>query len=54
MVGLGLNVPNKGRVWFNPFLEGGFAHVEGRFEAGGHFVDDNGTNRCPAVAAGGG
>lgn len=45
MVGLGLNLPPKGRVWSNLFLEGGFAHVEGRRDAGGHFIDDNGTNR---------
>ena len=45
MVGLGLNLPPKGRVWSNLFLEGGFAHVEGRHDAGGHFIDDNGTNR---------
>jgi hypothetical protein len=44
MFGVGLNLPSKGRVWLNPFLEGGFGHVEGRFDAGGHFVDDNGTN----------
>ena len=44
MAGIGLNLPAKGRVWLNPFLEGGFAHVEGRFDAGGHFIDDNGTN----------
>jgi hypothetical protein len=44
MVGLGLNLPSKGRVWVNPFLEGGFAHVEGRFDAGGHYIDNNGTN----------
>ena len=44
MVGLGLNLPSKGRVWFNPFLEGGFGHVEGRFDAGGHYIDNNGTN----------
>jgi len=45
MVGLGLNLPSKGRVWLNPFLEGGFGRVEGRFDAGGHFIEDNGTNR---------
>ena len=44
MAGLGLNLPAKGRVWLNPFLEGGFGHVEGRFDAGGHYVDNNGTN----------
>ena len=44
MAGLGLNLPSKGRVWVNPFLEGGFGHVEARFDAGGHYVDDNGTN----------
>jgi len=44
MVGLGLNLPSRTRVWFNPFLEGGFGHVEGRFDAGGHYIDNNGTN----------
>lgn len=44
MLGVGLNVPSKGRVWLNPFLEGGFGSVEGRFDAGGHYIDDNGTN----------
>jgi len=44
VVGLGLNLPSTARVWFNPFLEGGFGHVEGRFDAGGHYIDDNGTN----------
>jgi len=44
MVGVGLNIPSKGRVWLNPFFEGGFGHVEGRFDAGGHYEDHNGTN----------
>jgi len=44
MVGLGLNLPSKGRVWLNPFLEGGFGHVEGRFDAGGHYINNNGNN----------
>ena len=44
MMGVGLNLPPKGRVWVNPFVEGGFGHVEGRFDAGGYYVDDNGTN----------
>lgn len=45
MAGLGLTIPATGRVMVNPFLEGGFARVEGRFDAGGHYIDDNGTNR---------
>jgi trypsin-like peptidase len=44
MAGLGVNVPPKGRVWLNLFLEGGFAHVEGRFDAGGHYIGANGSN----------
>ena len=44
MFGIGLNYPTKGRVWFNPFLEGGFGHVEGRFKASSYFIDDNGSN----------
>jgi hypothetical protein len=44
MAGIGLNLPSKGRVWLTPFLEGGFAHVEGRFEASSYLIDDNGTN----------
>jgi hypothetical protein len=44
LIGFGLNVPSKGRVWLNPFLEGGFGHVEGRYDAGGYYVNDNGTN----------
>ena len=44
MAGIGLNLPSKGRVWLTPFLEGGFAHVEGRFEASSFLIDDNGTN----------
>jgi hypothetical protein len=45
MAGIGLTIPSRGRVMVNPFLEGGFARVEGRFDAGGHLVDDNGTDR---------
>ena len=45
VVGIGLNLPSRGRVWLNPFIEGGFAHVEGRFDAGGHFIDNGGTNQ---------
>jgi hypothetical protein len=44
VVGLGLNLPPNGRIWLNPFLEGGFAHVEGRIDAGGHYIDNNGVN----------
>jgi len=44
MIGLGLNLLPRGRIWLNPFLEGGFAHVEGRFDAGGHYIDNNGVN----------
>jgi hypothetical protein len=44
MLGLGLNLPSRTRVWLNPFLEGGFGHVEGRFDAGGHYINNNGTN----------
>jgi trypsin-like peptidase len=44
MIGLGLNLPSQGRAWLNPFLEGGFGHVEGRFDAGGHYIASNGTN----------
>jgi Trypsin-like peptidase domain len=44
MFGLGVNLPAQGRLWLNPFLEGGFGHVEGRFEASAYYVDNNGTN----------
>src|SRR6185312_3172664 len=44
MFGLGVNWPTKGRLWLNPFLEGGFGHVEGRFKASSYFIDDNGSN----------
>jgi len=44
MFGLGLNLPKQGRVWINPFVEGGFGHLEGRFDAGGYYVANNGTN----------
>ena len=45
MAGIGVNLPPTGRIWLNPFIEGGFAHVEGRFDAGGHLIDDGGSNR---------
>ena len=45
MAGLGLTLPATERILINPFLEGGFAHIEGRFTDSGHLVDDNGTNR---------
>jgi hypothetical protein len=44
MAGIGLNLPTKGRVWVNPFIEGGFGHIEGRFKAGSFFIDQNGAN----------
>jgi hypothetical protein len=44
MAGIGLNLPAKGRVWVNPFIEGGFGHIEGRFKASSFFIDQNGTN----------
>ncbi|HSE66066.1 MAG TPA: serine protease [Gemmatimonadales bacterium] len=44
MIGLGLNLPSKGRVWLNPFLEGGFAHVEARVEIGAYYINQNGNN----------
>jgi hypothetical protein len=43
-MGTAAYLPSKGRVWLNPFLEGGFGHVEGRFDAGGYYIDNNGTN----------
>jgi hypothetical protein len=45
MAGLGLTLKATERVLVNPFLEGGFGHVEGRFSDSGYLVDDNGTNR---------
>lgn len=45
MAGLGLTIPATERILINPFLEGGFAHVEGRFSDSRYLVDDNGTNR---------
>lgn len=44
MAGIGLNLPAKGRVWVNPFIEGGFGHIEGRFKTSSFFIDQNGTN----------
>jgi hypothetical protein len=44
VLGIGLNLPPNGRVWFNPFIEGWFAHVEGRYDAGGYYIDNGGTN----------
>jgi hypothetical protein len=45
MAGLGLTLPVTERILINPFLEGGFAHVEGRFSDSSYLIDDNGTNR---------
>lgn len=41
MLGVGLT-KKVGRFLFNGFVEGGFARIEGRFDAGGFFVDNGG------------
>jgi hypothetical protein len=45
LVGFGLTIPARARVFINPFLEGGLARVEGRYDAGGYFIEDGGKRQ---------
>ena len=42
--GLSLDV-RRGRITLSPFAEGAIGQVDAQYDAGGHFVDDGGTNR---------
>jgi S1-C subfamily serine protease len=43
MAGVGFNL-RTGRFTARPFVEAGFGHVEARFDTGGYFVDDGGSD----------
>ncbi len=48
MAGLALELA-KGRAVLRPFVEAGLGRVESRFDIGGYFVDDGGTDRYVPV-----